>query len=86
MGSMSETVVVDGICIACGRSMKHERCDALEDAALRLEAMGGNELYKRAYRKAAKTIRAMKILTDGPQILTDNAGQISSTSSRPVDA
>ena len=52
----------------------------LEAVALRLEGMGGNDLYRKAYRKAAKMVRAMKILTGQPQKLTDSTEQISSVS------
>lgn len=45
------------------RWVKLERADAarraLEDAANQLEAMGGNELYRRAWRIAADFIRAI---------------------------
>ncbi len=55
----------------------------LEAAAKRLDAMGGNELYKRAYRKAAKVIRAMKDFNGRREILNDERSQISSVSPIP---
>lgn len=52
-------------------------CDLLEDVALHLEQRAGNELYRKAWRTAAKHVRSMKKLTD-------NEEQISSSSLRPV--
>lgn len=52
-------------------------CDLLEAVAVHLEQRAGNELYRKAWRTAAKDVRGMKKLTD-------NAEQISSSSSRPV--
>lgn len=48
--------------------------DTLEAAASRIENRAGNYLYVKAWRAAAKVIRAMK----QEQKLTDNAVQIRS--------
>ena len=60
-----------------------ERNNVLEAAALKLEAMAGNYMYEKAWRAAAKEIRAMKKLTDADTKLTDNSEQISSVSPIP---
>ena len=57
-----------------------ERDQLLEMVAARIEGMGGNDLYRKAYKKAAKMVRAMKILTGQPQKLNDAPEQISSVS------
>jgi hypothetical protein len=36
---------------------------ALEEAARRIESLAGNELYRKAWAKAAKAVRALKDLT-----------------------
>ena len=55
-GSMTEAAPPD-------RMVDLERADAarraLEDAANQLEAMGGNELYRRAWRIAADFLRTI---------------------------
>lgn len=57
-----------------------ERDQLLETVALRLEGMGGNELYRKAYKKAAKMVRGMKVLTGNSNLLNDKPEQISSVS------
>lgn len=51
--------------------------DTLEAVAQHLEARAGNELYRKAWKSAAKVIRSMKKLNDKSE-------QISSNSARPV--
>lgn len=52
-------------------------CDLLEHVAQSLERRAGNDIYRKAWRAAAKHVRTMKELTD-------SAPQISKLSSRPV--
>ena len=54
--------------------MSEERNRALEEAAQRIERLAGNQVYQQAWRRAAKVVRQLKMLTD-------NEEQISSTSS-----
>ena len=54
-------------------------CDLLEFVAQAIERRAGNEVYRKAWRAAAKHVRSMKKLTD-------NTPQISDTSFRPVPA
>lgn len=50
----------------------------LEQAAQILESRAGNEIYRKAWRRAAKILRAMK-LTSGSAKLTDNPQRIDET-------
>lgn len=59
-------------------------CDLLESVARHLEAKGGNELYRKAWRRAAKDVRNMKKLTEQAEKLNDKPEQIVSNCARPV--
>lgn len=48
----------------------------LEIVAMRLEQQAGNPVYEKAWRSAAKMVRAMKKLTEQPQKLPDKEEQI----------
>jgi len=63
-----------------------EVLEALEEAARRLESRSGNEIYQKAWRAGARVVRqlAHEKLTGALQKLTDDAEQITPSSSRPV--
>ncbi len=50
----------------------------IDAIARKLETQAGNPIYVKAWRAAAKFIRAMKKLPEQPQKLTDKPEQISS--------
>lgn len=52
--------------------------ETIEAVARKLEHQAGNPMYEKAWRAAAKFVRAMKKLPNSERKLPDNAEQISS--------